>query len=153
MNEQPIVFSFERPHESPGFLFWQITHLWQRRVNHTLEPVNLTHMQFIVLATVYWLGTQQKSVTQVEISEHAQIDKMMTSNVLRTLEKKELVIRSEHRADTRAKRVQVTEAGESLLIRAVQLVESADRDFFDEILTHDADFNRRLQDLLILNQS
>ena len=35
------------PHESPGFLLWHATLRWQRGVAAALQPLDLTHVQFV----------------------------------------------------------------------------------------------------------
>jgi DNA-binding MarR family transcriptional regulator len=54
----------------------------------------------------------------------------MTSEVLRKLEAKGLIVRAVDAADTRAKRLWVTERGADLAERAVAAVEAADAEFF-----------------------
>jgi hypothetical protein len=39
------------PDKSPGFLLWQVTLRWQRKVTIALAPLDLTHVQFVLLAT------------------------------------------------------------------------------------------------------
>ena len=58
---------------------------------------------------------------------------MMVSKVLRTLESKGLILRQEHATDTRAKVVTLTQAGEQLIQKAVQVVEAADGIFFSKL--------------------
>jgi hypothetical protein len=41
----------EGPAASPGFLLWHLTLAWQRAVTAVLEPLDLTHVQFVLLAT------------------------------------------------------------------------------------------------------
>jgi DNA-binding MarR family transcriptional regulator len=55
---------------------------------------------------------------------------MMTSQVLRTLEAKELIERRPHPTDARARAVTVTPAGVDLANRANVAVEQVDRDYF-----------------------
>jgi DNA-binding MarR family transcriptional regulator len=54
----------------------------------------------------------------------------MTSEVLRRLEAKGLVVRTVDVADTRARRIQVTERGGELALAAVTVVEGVDAAFF-----------------------
>ena len=61
---------------------------------------------------------------------HAGTDIKMTSQVLRGLERKRLLIRDADAVDTRAKRLHVTEAGAKLATVAVAAVEAADAEFF-----------------------
>src|SRR3546814_15453085 len=46
----PTLSATLRPENSPGFLLWQVTNQWQRRLRATLEPLGLTHVQFVLLA-------------------------------------------------------------------------------------------------------
>jgi len=54
----------------------------------------------------------------------------MTSQVLRALERKGLVVRSSHPTDSRARELGVTPEGEELARTAVTAVEAADGEFF-----------------------
>jgi DNA-binding MarR family transcriptional regulator len=54
----------------------------------------------------------------------------MTSEVLRKLEAKGLIVRTVDAADTRAKKLRVTDRGAQLAGRAVAAVEAADAAFF-----------------------
>ena len=116
--------------ESPGFLLWQATNLWQRRQKAALKELDLTHVQFVLLASLAWLSRNGEPVTQVRIAEHAKTDAVMTSEVLRTLQRKRLVERGPHPDDTRAKSLKLTPEGAAVVRRAVALVERTDREFF-----------------------
>jgi DNA-binding MarR family transcriptional regulator len=142
------LFSFESPDDSPGFLLWQTTNLWQREIKKALDRFDLTHAQFVVLASAYWLGQQQAPVTQVALAEHARIDKMMTSKLLRTLEAKGLLVRAEHEHDTRAKVIELTQAGTKTLVQAVWAVEEFDTVFFGVLGTQQASLSQQLKTLL-----
>jgi DNA-binding MarR family transcriptional regulator len=54
----------------------------------------------------------------------------MTSEVLRKLEAKGLIVRTVDAADTRAKKLRVTGRGAELAIQAIAVVEAADAAFF-----------------------
>ncbi|MFF3607560.1 MarR family transcriptional regulator [Streptomyces sp. NPDC002463] len=68
-------------------------------------------MQFVLLACAWWLNTQGEQPNQLALARQAGTDVKMTSQVLRTLETKGLVEREVDPADTRAKRLRVTETG------------------------------------------
>jgi DNA-binding MarR family transcriptional regulator len=114
---------------SPGLLLWQVTNRWQAAQRAALKPFGLTHVQFVLLASLAWLAGDG-SVTQREIADHAATDPMMTSQVLRALEQRALVRRSDHPVDKRAVAVAVTEAGAELANRANLAVEACDQEFF-----------------------
>jgi DNA-binding MarR family transcriptional regulator len=103
------LFKFETPSESNGFLLWKATNLWQREIKKTLKKFDLTHTQFVILASSHWLTSKTENITQVEIANFIDIDKMMTSNVIRKLIEKKLLKRKEHKTDTRAKTINLTE--------------------------------------------
>ena len=138
----------EKAEDSTGFLVWQVTSLWQREIRRLLEPHDLTHSQFVILASTHWLSMRQTDVTQILLSEHSKIDPMTTSTVLRTLQRKGLVQRREHATDTRAKTVSLTEQGEKVIKQAVVIVEGFDRDFFAPLGSKAGEFNKKLVSLL-----
>jgi DNA-binding MarR family transcriptional regulator len=120
--------------ESPGFLLWRVTQRWQRSIVAALRPLDLTHAQFVLLMSTWYLSRGAGAgPSQREVAEHAEADVMMTSQVLRTLEKRGLVTRSADEADARVKRLAVTPEGARLARRAQGVVEKADRAFFAEV--------------------
>ncbi len=135
------------PSESTGFLLWKTTNLWQREIKRTLKKYDLTHTQFVVLASSYWLSQKNDNLTQVEIAEFIEIDKMMNSNVIRKLIEKKLLNRTEHKTDTRAKVVKLTEKGVEILKKAIVEVEQFDELFFGKI-SNKTLFNIELESLL-----
>jgi DNA-binding MarR family transcriptional regulator len=120
------------PDDSPGFLLWHVTLRWQRDMSAALTPLGLTHVQFVLLATTWWLNANVGFPNQLAVARQAGTDVKMTSQVLGTLEAKELIIRETDPADTRAKLLRVTEAGVELTLRAISAVEAADAAFFAE---------------------
>lgn len=127
-----MTSEYKEPYDSLGFHLWQVTNLWQKNLRHALHELDLTHVQFILLASIEWLNAQsaQEDVTQVQIAGYAHIDPMMASQVLRHLEKKGFLIRMEHPMDTRAKSITLTPVGERMLSQALDIVVKADRSFF-----------------------
>jgi DNA-binding MarR family transcriptional regulator len=126
------------PGDHPGFLLWRVTLDWQRAVAAVLGPLDLTHVQFVLLACTYWLNEQGRQPNQAMVAEQAATDVKMTSQVLRTLEAKGLILREPDPADTRAKRVRVTAAGAELAPRAMAAVERADAEFFAPVAEREA---------------
>ena len=118
------------PQESPGFLLWHVTLRWQRQVTTALAPLGLTHVQFVLLASAWWLNSRGNEPNQLSLARQAGTDVKMTSEVLRKLEAKGLIVRTVDAADTRARRIQVTEPGGELAQVAVTAVEGVDAAFF-----------------------
>jgi DNA-binding MarR family transcriptional regulator len=126
------------PGDSPGFLLWHATLRWQREIATALAPLDLTHVQFVLLACTWWLNAQGEHPNQLALARQAGADAKMTSQVLRTLERKGLIEREVDPADTRAKRLRVTDTGAELASRAIAAVEGADARFFQPVPLDDA---------------
>jgi len=118
------------PEESPGFVLWHVTLRWQREITAALAPLGLTHVQFVLLASAWWLNSRGDEPNQLSLARQAGTDVKMTSEVLRKLEAKGLVVRTVDVADTRAKKIRVTERGGELAMAAVTAVEGVDAAFF-----------------------
>ncbi|MGW1271614.1 MarR family winged helix-turn-helix transcriptional regulator [Streptomyces sp. NPDC002491] len=126
------------PEDSPGLLLWHATLRWQRDIAAALAPLELTHVQFVLLACTWWLNSQGEHPNQLAVARQAGTDVKMTSQVLRTLEHKGLIERETDPADTRAKRLRVTDVGAELAPRAIAAVELADARFFEPVPVADA---------------
>jgi DNA-binding MarR family transcriptional regulator len=118
------------PEESPGFVLWHVTLRWQRAITAALAPLGLTHVQFVLLASAWWLNARGDEPNQLSLARQAGTDVKMTSEVLRKLEAKDLIVRTVDAADTRARRITVTGRGSELARAAVTVVEDADASFF-----------------------
>jgi DNA-binding MarR family transcriptional regulator len=116
--------------ESTGFLLWQVTLAWQRAMRAALDPHDLTHVQFVLLTSTAWLGEHEETPTQQRIAEHANVDTMMTSQVLRRLAARQLINRELDENDARARRIVLTETGREVLTGAQADVDLADTAFF-----------------------
>lgn len=139
---------FSAPEESPGFLLWRVTLAWQRAMRAALAPHELTPVQFVLLASLWWLVTHSGTPSQQRLAEHAGTDPMMTSQVLRRLADRGLVEREVDPADSRARLLRLTGAGKALVGRAVQDVEDADRAYFAALGDQQQTFVRGLTRLL-----
>lgn len=124
------ISRFKGPEQSPGFLLWQVSTDWRRRVEAALAALNLTHPQFVILASVGWLTREGSRVTQVELARHCKTDITMTSQILRTLEKKGYIERFQLEGNDRSKFPRLTEKGADLVKKAIRTVESVDLAFF-----------------------
>lgn len=151
MSEK-IEFIFKSPDTSPGYLLGQLTLLWQRKLKKVLDPLDLTHTQFILLTSIAWLTNKSENITQVEIANLNNFDRMMVSKVLRTLETKKLITRQEHSTDTRAKIVKLTTNGKKILQTALTKVENADIEFFSSIDKNLSNLNSYMQTLIKTNK-
>lgn len=148
-----INFHFKRPKDSPGYLLGQLTMLWQRKLKKVLDPLDLTQTQFVLLAALGWLSKKSDSVTQIDIANQSNADRMMVSKVLRTLEEKGFITRHEHETDTRAKTIRLTNTGETILQKGLIEVENADLDFFSSLDENLPLFNSNMANLIDRNKT
>jgi len=119
--------------EKPGFLLWHATLRWQRAVTAALKPTGLTHVQFVLLASTWFLEDRTGPPSQRELAEHAGTDAMMTSQVVRSLEAEGLVERRTDTRDARVKRLTVTAAGRRAAAQALAVIDGIDREFFGPV--------------------
>lgn len=137
---------FHTPEESPGFLLWRASTLWRRAIESVLKPLELTHPQFVILATVGWLTRTGEKASQIEISRQAGLDPNTTSQILRSLEAKDLIKRS-HSKDERSKYPILTSFGTKSLAEALPAVEKADAQFFASVNLYELKAIKALQKL------
>ena len=117
---------------------------WHSMIKKELKKMNLTHPQFVVLASLAYLSQDSNEVTQVMISKLSGIDVMTISQILSLLEKHNFVKRKEHSRDTRAKAVILNKKGEEILQKAVPLIEQIDEIFFKKLDTDEEQFKHFL---------
>jgi DNA-binding MarR family transcriptional regulator len=132
-QDEPMSDRFdqwESAWDSPGFVLWHATLRWQGAMRLALAPHDLTHVQFVLLASIDWLDAHGGPPTQRRVAEHAGADIAMTSQVVRSLEARGLVERRRAAGDARSWRLRLTDAGGERLSSALAAVEAADRAFF-----------------------
>jgi len=145
--------AFEEPSELTGFLIWQTTNLWQRRMKEKLDPIGITHVQFLLLNSLATLNkTSEKPLSQMMVATHAHCDKMMASKVLRLLEDRHYVIRKPHHLDTRSKSLLITTKGMELLEKATPVLRLMEENFFKSLKSKRKSLNKRLIKVMKSNQ-
>ena len=138
--------AYDAADASPGLLLWRVTNRWQAAIRAALKPHGLTHVQFVLLASLTGLDAEGP-VTQKQLAGHAATDPMMTSQVLRALEQRGLLERRPHPSDGRARALAVTPVGAALANAAVVAVEECDRTFFARLGDAKGAFVRALGEL------
>ena len=128
-----LPFGFDKPQDSPGFLLWQTTLVWQRQIKHALELHNISHPQFVIMATLMWFEAHLYEATQIVIINWTKLDKMTVSQSLKKLSALGYVNRIEHKIDTRAKSVSLTKKGQEIVRKLVPIVENIDNEFFGKL--------------------
>jgi hypothetical protein len=114
--------------ESTGFLLYNLTTLLQRRMKRELDTLDITHMQFVLLATLKRLSKNSKTVTQIEIA------------------------REEHSTDTRAKTILLTQSGNLMLNKGFTIVKKVEKEFFGCLDKQTETFNTAIKLLISTNQ-
>ena len=130
--------------KSTGLLFMRVYNKWHFIIKKELKKINLTHPQFVVLASLAYLSQNGNEVTQIMISKLSGIDVMTVSQILNLLEKYYFVKRKEHSRDTRAKAVTLNKKGEEILQKAIPLVEQIDEFFFGKLNNDEEEFKHFL---------
>lgn len=126
------ISEFDTPDESPGYLLWRVSIKWRGEIEQVLKPLDLTHPQFVVMATLGWLTKDGDKVNQVDVGRLAGFDPNTTSQILRGLEKKGFVARKQ-KVDERSKNPVVTKVGAQVLAKATHVVENTDKEFFAKL--------------------
>lgn len=103
---------------------------WRRKVTDALEEVGLTYVQFSLLASASYLVHHGPAPSQAELAEHTGMDVMMTSQVVRTLERERLVKRMADKNDARVRRVMPTAKGQSVVSAAIGIVNDINDEVF-----------------------
>ena len=124
-----------------GFLLWQVSNAWQRRMRNALDPLGLTYVQAILLVSLVRLeersaaaasqGGDPALVTQGQLAQICEADPTMTSQVLRALEQKGLIKR-QIGDDARTRHPRSTETGREFAAKAAPVLVEVDHAFFAE---------------------
>lgn len=148
MDDQSPIFTYNKPEENSGYLLWQVTMQWQLKMNRALSKTGLTLTQFSLMAGLYWLSREKHTVTQQQLADYANTDKMMTSKILMALERKQIINRIKDPGDSRAKQLRMTGKGVQVLRAAYQIVQQVDDLFFETILSDKSEFDHLLMRLI-----
>lgn len=127
------LFQKEKTENGLGFLVWQTSLMWHRTLKETLDSFDLTLPQFMIMVIVFWCQAKSVETTQIKIVKLSKLDKMTTSQSLRKLEGRGLLVRFENKNDSRAKVVSLTEEGRALVSTLVPLIEERDQRFFARV--------------------
>jgi DNA-binding MarR family transcriptional regulator len=108
----------------------------------------LTHVQFVLLASLWWLADNDDGPpSQARLAQQAGVDPMMTSQVTRKLESRGLLERTPDPTDSRARHLRLTGAGRALVGQALADVEAADEAYFAPVGRDREAFVRALRTL------
>jgi len=137
--------NINKPYGQLGYLLTQVSFLKQRIVNAALKELDITYIQFIILAGTLELGDNGWIVTQQTISTERRLDKAMVSNVVKALIEKGMMTRHIHPVDKRAYMLSLTDVGKEKALRGKEIAFRIDQSFFAGI-----DQKKFLESLMIL---
>jgi DNA-binding MarR family transcriptional regulator len=120
---------FKAADESPGFLMWKAANLLQRSHSAGLKKIKMTPAQFSMMSCLVYLS-QDGPVTSTLISRHSGMDKMMVSDLVKTLLRKRLIHTQPNPRDGRSFLIRPTEPGVRKTNSAVRQIEKIDDEFF-----------------------
>ncbi|MCO6519036.1 MAG: winged helix-turn-helix transcriptional regulator [Snodgrassella sp.] len=148
IKDNKFLTQFQNDADSVGFIFMKTYSSWQTKIKNCLKKQEITHPQFIVLATLAYLSQNPDEITQVILSHRTNIDVMTISQILENLEKKDYIKRRSSIKDSRAKSIQLTQKGIDKANETVPLVEQIDKEFFSTLKEDKKHFMTMLLTLL-----
>ena len=152
-EQKESIFRIEHLKEDTGFLMLQVSNLWKGSHSKALKKHwGLTHMQYIVLASIYWLKLHDtRPVTQTALAGHIRTDPANIAYLFRELGAKGYISRANHPANARTKIINLTQKGEELMRLAVSSVAEDDQKFFKTLGKNADFFNKYLNKLIETN--
>lgn len=105
---------------TPGHLVWRLAMKWRTAVDRALDPLGLTHAQYVVLSSLLVLDRP----SQRELADHTGLEPLYVSKLARALDTDGLIQRTRDTVDTRTVRLELTARGREVVEPAVGLVGS-----------------------------
>ncbi|MEV6713959.1 MarR family transcriptional regulator [Lentzea sp. NPDC051208] len=105
---------------TPGHLVWRLAMKWRTAVDRALDPLGLTHAQYVVLSSLLHLDRP----SQRELADHTGLEALYVSKLARSLEASGFISRTRDAVDTRTVRLSLTPQGLETVEPAVALVRS-----------------------------
>lgn len=132
--------------KTTGYLLWQANIIWQRQAKLVLGELDLTPVQYFLLEAVATEGGGKLS--QARLAQHAGVDVMMASKVLRTLVIKKFVVRKQHKDDSRSLSLTLSAEGNKLITKARIAMGKFDDEFFSKLVSKRSKFEKNLEGLI-----
>ncbi len=73
------------PEDAFGLCIWLVTLAYQRRVEVQLRPLDLTHLQYVVVALSAWLNHTQGATSQRDIAAISGVQEAQVSLMVKAL--------------------------------------------------------------------
>ncbi len=114
---------FDPPGAAAGALVWRLATRWRVAVDRALVPLDLTHAQYVLLATLDGLDRAGRQPSQRELADETGLEALYVSKLARTLEAKGSLARRRDPHDTRAVRLTLTQPGRDSTRAAMRTVQ------------------------------
>jgi DNA-binding MarR family transcriptional regulator len=136
------------PQGIPGFVLWQVSKLWQRKLAVALKPYDIGGTEFVVLGNTVRLSQLGQIVTPASLMDATKVDRMTASQTIRSLEKKHLIERVNAPDDKRTFQISPTQDGIKLADDALGKVIDAHNQFFSPIHAQTEQYLEIMQKLI-----
>ncbi|MEU9558580.1 MarR family winged helix-turn-helix transcriptional regulator [Streptomyces fumanus] len=107
---------------TPGFLVWRLSMKWRVAVDRAVAPLGLTHAQYSLVASLHGMQRAGERPSQRRLADHTGLEPLYVSKLARSLETAGLIERTRDPRDPRAMRVTLTERGQDVTRRAIEVV-------------------------------
>jgi DNA-binding MarR family transcriptional regulator len=107
-----------------GYLVWRLATTWRTEMDRALGPLDLTHAQYSLLASLYGMSQQGHRPSQRELADWTGLDPIYVSKLARALEQSGLLNRKEHPKDPRAVQLELTQKGTERVTEAIPRVQA-----------------------------
>lgn len=134
--------------EVSGFLLYSAYFAWKRKIESTLLSHDHTYIQFMLLMTLGLFKKDKANVSQNDIAKFLSFDVIVTSQVLRMLEKRGLLKRSPKEGNERSKFLELTNASVAKIQGAAKDLLKAEESFFVSLRENKQDFDEQLRGIL-----
>src|SRR5437899_4819570 len=105
-----------------GYLVWRLLLKWRTMIDRELAPLELTHAQYSLLASLYGLSRGGLRPSQRELADFSGLEPVYVSKLVRAMERSGLVDRDPNPADPRAVQLRLTERGREIAEAAIRIV-------------------------------
>lgn len=125
---------FDPPGGGLGYALMEAANAWRAELAAALAPMSVTPSQFFVLAALLHAQTHDRPApTQRNLSDRTGIDVNTISQVIRGLERREIVSRQPHPNDSRAVALTLTGRGEELARQSTREARALNRRYFADV--------------------
>jgi DNA-binding MarR family transcriptional regulator len=117
-----------------GYALMHAAQVWRTEAGTALKPHEMTVPQFLVIMALYRQARYQwPPLTQTDVSTRLGMDANTTSQITRALAARQLVLRTQHPGDGRARELSLTPVGLNLARQASAEVRAMNDRFFSAV--------------------